>query len=438
MVKDDDSPKNSPVGVKHTVKTVLDSDPLELMRNQVVNSWSPASYKAQERALESVRRLLVESDDHFELFADLFERGNALYQNVAQYHTSEHMFNVVGDTLILAELAGIVDRSVLTAMVVAATYHDVGNGVCPSDVAGSDESDAIEFMIEDIVHQKQGSYGPLGPSALLRNLDGFQICCAVACILGTVMRDRYCHGAEVATRDYFQTIKLTLDRHKTDLGVTSEDLARFGQLIGLKSSIGQELGALLVSSLDSQPVTIVKNADIASSLRREYLFKNHVTNRYEDRNRTHVRGILSPRVYSDMFANFLRGGFSNSESIASQRARLGYPFIGHPKNRCNADGGDKVETLGAQMFADMLHSWSLILNHHEPLIAALHRLVEAGVSVPTCTVRKLHELIGPLGIDLAPYPLLRDQQELARRFPGVEIQSFAHIDPDVLNQIFVP
>jgi hypothetical protein len=440
MVKDDDCPKESPVALKHTVKTVLETDPLELMRNQVVNSWSLASYRAQERASGFVRKLLVDSADQFESFGDLFERGNALYQNVAQYHTSEHMFNVVSDTLMLAELAGIVDRSLLIAMVVAATYHDVGNGVCPSDVTGSDENDAIEFLLEDIALQKNGSYGPLGPNAILRNLDGSQVLCATACILGTVMRDRYCEGVEVAGRDYFHGTVLALKNFKEHLGITSEEMSRFSDMVGISVGDGFDIEVLLAESVESQPVTIVKNADIASSLRRDYLFKNHITNRYEDRSRPHVKGILSPRTYSDMFVKFLKGEFSSSKSgsVALQRARLGHPFIGHPRNVCDSRGRDKVESLGALMFADMVQSWSLMLDRHEAVIGALHCLSEQGVAVPTCTVGELRSEIRSLGVDLSSYSLLNDESELVRTCPGVETQSFAHIDPDVLNRIFVP
>lgn len=378
------------------------------------------------------------SDEGMELFNRVYgmiEHTRDMYLFPDQYHTAEHMINVVANTIELARVAGLPqDPHSIYVRSVAAAYHDVGNSRSPDPTPGADETDSVISFVRNYLAGAVPGNTVLHSQHLseLQPSDVMQI---ISSIGGTVFKDRHCSAARLETFAYTEDLA-DIVRNDLKEKISEEDIADFAALTGLSDVNGREdLEKVIAHGMLSKEAMVLKHADLGSSFEARYVFKNHITNRWEDRKKTEIADITSAADYFEGFVNFARGDFHKF----SHADDLDSPVYREAQGTDNGNkavfmcAGPELAARGEYMLEQSERFMELVVEKYDPLLTAMHELIRDGIEIPAKTLSELEVLLQDKGVDfkLPQTPeieLIKDNPE----------NTFASLDTATLNYVFIP
>lgn len=369
------------------------------------------------------------------------------YINIDQYHNAVHMLSMTRESLHLADIADIEDKTdILRALVIQGLYHDAGNGIHPVPPVNeqADEVQAVAIFVKDLREARMLSQAEKTPGLrkTLTKLGGVKINgkaaeqteLIAACIAATVFRDRFAPTSSLAFQQYVKSILGHVHRTDTPEFLPIQDLERFTQL------------------MESQPAWIARDADIAGSTYTSHVLGNNLLNRGEDV----LRGMGAESGFSAYhagFIGFIGAGFHQGPvTDAVKAAREGSPLY-LPQGEGDSAA---IFAYGQDQLAHEKNRFEQLASQHTPMLNALFVLIgeaaakgERFLQLPLTEIRiRLEQLIGDtnrverarkilkqeniasLDIDLQRYPLLRDERYQTMTIPSMT--------PGLINRIFAP
>jgi hypothetical protein len=262
----------------------------------------PSVQEKKELARRVIERFVSDPELRERIFEDL-ERMEANYPNTDQYHNAGHMYEFLAYVLRIGEEGELSqDLRAVVRRIIGGAYHDSGNEKLPGP-PGKDEGRAARNFMDDLLELEQ--------NPILQSMNAGDRITVVADIMATVFPDRHSSETELASRDYLREIAHELKERLRPLGIHRGDLHEMGA--PLLSETGRynttHVVGLLAGLMKSAEAEGMRHADLCGSLTETSAFKNHVTNRYEDREKFGIKGLTDPRAYHEGFINFQIGIF---------------------------------------------------------------------------------------------------------------------------------
>jgi CRP-like cAMP-binding protein len=253
-------------------------------------------------SFREARLRLAEACEEVEDFSAAHSATSELvryYTNVYIYHSAEHMLSMTKDCVqfagSVAEELGLPEserQRMMKRLLVSGLYHDAGNGRYPRNDVGRDELDAVETFLVDF---RRAEFSP--QLAYITDLDRDEAVQIVGNIVATVFRDRHATAETIKAQPYFTRALDLLEEH--GVPVTAEEL---------------------VDRVTSVEGLIIRNADIAASLKAGNLVKNTFTVQFENCLKSPIFFGKSFADSRNGFVSFLEGSFQ--EAIHGEKTDL--------------------------------------------------------------------------------------------------------------------
>lgn len=398
------------------------------------NYHMAAVNEARNLALDTIERQPAISDSTE--IKEMLQRVASYYLNSDQYHNAEHMYLVCAYAVRLGEIGGLPqDESSIMTRVIAAAYHDSGNGQFPG-TPGSDEVDAVEVFLRDARGEDISIILTADRTTPLQELSGKDRLQVIASIAGTVFRDRHASAEHLVQQGYVKDIADLVRTNGLESGITPDDIKEYAAELGLKADDSLlNLEEILAAGMVSKEALILKHADLSGSLSSAYAFKNHVTNRWEDQSKPHLANITDPQKYHDGFVSFVSGLFHDKADRNSPLWQEATGVGGTPSVFMGVDkpGDGGVADFGMRKLLETNRAANEIIKNHNDLLVHLHEMIkDENFNVPAQPLGILVDRLEERGLDLSSYPGLKNMPEALRE------KSFAAATVKELNEAFIP